>query len=148
MEEFTHLITISQMTPGPIAINAATFVGIKVAGLPGAILATVGCIAPSCIIVTILAILYLKYRNATGLKSILSTLRPATVALIGSAGVSILITAFWGSDAVINFAQTNWLMIAIFVLCFVLLRKTKFGAVPIMLLAGVIKLCLALLGIG
>ena len=66
MEEFTHLITISQMTPGPIAINAATFVGIKVAGLPGAILATVGCIAPSCIIVTILAILYLKYRNATG----------------------------------------------------------------------------------
>ena len=148
MEEFTHLITISQMTPGPIAINAATFVGIKVAGLPGAVLATVGCIAPSCIIVTILAILYLKYRNATGLKSILSTLRPATVALIGSAGVSILITAFWGSDAVINFAQTNWLMIAIFVLCFVLLRKTKFGAVPIMLLAGVIKLCLALLGIG
>ena len=148
MEEFTHLITISQMTPGPIAINAATFVGIKVAGLPGAILATVGCIAPSCIIVTILAILYLKYRNATGLKSILSTLRPATVALIGSAGVSILITAFWGSDAVINFAQTNWLMIAIFVLCFVLLRKTKFGAVPIMLLAGVIKLCLALRGSG
>ena len=53
--EFTDLITISQMTPGPIAINGATFVGIKIAGLPGAFVATLGCITPSCIIVTLLA---------------------------------------------------------------------------------------------
>lgn len=151
MNEFTHLVTISQMTPGPIALNAATFVGTKVAGIPGSIVATAGCVAPSCIIVTILAILYLKYKNASGLKSILATLRPATVALIGSAGVSILVTAFWGSDAVIgaiDFARTNGLMIALFVLSVVLLRKTKLGAVPVMILAGVIKLCLALVGIG
>ena len=75
----------------------------------------------------------------------------ATVALIGSAGVSILVTAFWGSDAVIgaiDFARTNGLMIALFVLSVVLLRKTKIGAVPVMVLAGVLKLCLALIGIG
>ena len=151
MEEFTHLVTISQMTPGPIALNAATFVGDKVAGIPGGIIATAGCVAPSCIIVTILAILYLRYKNTSGLKSIRGTLRPATVALIGSAGVSILITAFWGSDAAIgaiDFAKTNGLMIALFVLCFVLLRKTKLGAVPVMIAAGVIKLALAFLGIG
>ena len=151
MEEFTHLVTISQMTPGPIALNAATFVGDKVAGIPGGIIATAGCVAPSCIIVTILAILYLRYKNTSGLKSILGTLRPATVALIGSAGVSILITAFWGSDAAIgaiDFAKTNGLMIALFVLCFVLLRKTKLGVVPVMIAAGVIKLALAFLGIG
>ena len=63
MSEFTDLITISQMTPGPIAVNSATFVGIKVAGLPGAIAATAGCILPSCILVTVIAKLYLKYRN-------------------------------------------------------------------------------------
>lgn len=151
MDEFTHLVTISQMTPGPIALNAATFVGTKMGGIPGGLIATAGCVAPSCIIVTILAILYLKYKNASGLKSILSTLRPATVALIGSAGVSILVTAFWGSDAVltaIDFAHTNWLMIALFAVSVVLLRKTKLGAVPVMILAGVIKLCLALVGIG
>lgn len=151
MEEFTHLVTISQMTPGPIALNAATFVGTKVAGIPGAAIATAGCVAPSCIIVTILAILYLRYKNASGLKSILATLRPATVALIGAAGISILVSAFWGSDAVItaiDLARTNWLMIALFALCFLLLRKTKLGAVPVMLLAGVIKLGLALIGIG
>lgn len=55
MEEFTDLITISQMTPGPIAVNSATFVGIKIAGIPGAIVATFGCILPSCVIVTLLA---------------------------------------------------------------------------------------------
>jgi chromate transporter len=62
MSEFTDLITISQMTPGPIAVNSATFVGLKIAGIPGAVVATVGCILPSCIIVTILAKLYLRYR--------------------------------------------------------------------------------------
>ena len=63
MSEFTDLITISQMTPGPIAVNSATFVGIKIAGIPGALVATFGCILPSCILVTLLAKLYLKYRE-------------------------------------------------------------------------------------
>ena len=60
MDQFTDLITISQMTPGPIAINSATFVGIRIGGIPGALVATLGCILPSCIIVTLLAKLYLK----------------------------------------------------------------------------------------
>ena len=54
MTQFIDIITISQMTPGPIAINAATFVGIKTAGIGGAIVATVGCVTPSCIIVLVL----------------------------------------------------------------------------------------------
>ena len=48
MDQFTDLITISQMTPGPIAINSATFVGIRIGGIPGALVATLGCILPSC----------------------------------------------------------------------------------------------------
>ena len=58
MTGFTDIITISQMTPGPIAINAATFVGMQIAGLLGAIIATMGCVSPSCIIVLTLAFLY------------------------------------------------------------------------------------------
>ena len=53
MTEFTNLITIAEMTPGPIAVNSATFVGIRIAGLPGAVAATWGCIFPSCIIIGI-----------------------------------------------------------------------------------------------
>ena len=96
MSEFTDLITISQMTPGPIAINAATFVGIKIAGIPGALAATFGCILPSCIIVTLIARLYLKYRSLDLLQGVLASLRPAVVAMIAAAGISILISAFWG----------------------------------------------------
>ena len=70
MAEFTDLITISQMTPGPIAINAATFVGMKLTGMPGAVVATLGYITPSCIIVTIIAKLYLKYREMDMLQGI------------------------------------------------------------------------------
>src|SRR5699024_393174 len=92
MSEFTDLITISQMTPGPIAINSATFVGIKIAGLAGAAVATLGCILPSCVIVTLIARLYLKYRNLAVLQGVLGSLRPAVVAMIASAGISILVT--------------------------------------------------------
>ena len=63
MGEFTDLITISQMTPGPIAVNSATFVGLRMAGLPGAVIATLGCILPSCIIVSILAYVCLLYTS-------------------------------------------------------------------------------------
>ena len=53
--DFTDLVTIAEMTPGPIAINAATFVGNQAAGIPGALVATLGVILPSCIFVTVLA---------------------------------------------------------------------------------------------
>lgn len=51
LSEFNDLITISQMTPGPIAVNSATFVGTRIAGLPGALAATIGCVLPSAVIV-------------------------------------------------------------------------------------------------
>ena len=75
MTEFSDLVTIAEMTPGPIAVNAATFVGTKVAGVLGALVATAGCILPACVLVTLIARLYLKYRNLTVLQSVLGSLR-------------------------------------------------------------------------
>lgn len=62
-DTFANLVTIAEMTPGPIAVNAATFVGTQVAGPLGAIVATIGCILPSCIFVTLLAFIYGKYKK-------------------------------------------------------------------------------------
>ena len=146
MAEFTDLITISQMTPGPIAINAATFVGIKIAGLAGAAAATLGCVLPSCVIATVLARLYLKYRTMSLLQGVLGSLRPAVVAMIASAGVSILVTAFWG-EAVVAFAATNWVMVALFALSVFLLLKFKLDPILVMVLAGVLKLASAAAGL-
>ena len=136
MSEFTDLITISQMTPGPIAINSATFVGIKIAGIPGAAVATFGCILPSCIIVTLIAKIYLKYRNVTVFQSVLDSLRPAVVAMIASAGVSILVSAFWENTEKIGITNINWEMLIIFLICITLLKKIKMSPVMVMLLAG------------
>lgn len=90
MGEFTDLITIAEMTPGPIAVNSATFVGIRIAGWQGAVIATFGCILPSCLIVSLLACIYYKYKGVSAMQSVLACLRPAVVALIAAAGISIL----------------------------------------------------------
>ena len=145
ISEFTDLITISQMTPGPIAVNSATFVGMKIAGIPGAVVATAGCILPSCIIVTILARLYLKYRNLDLLQGVLKSLRPAVVAMIASAGILILKDAFWGNGENMSFAGTEWSMVMIFGICVLLLQKKKMNPIWVMVLAGVMKVGISMM---
>ena len=98
MTEFADIVTIAEMTPGPIAINSATFVGTKVAGLAGAIVATVGCVFPSCVIVLTLAFVYYRYRSLSLVQGVLGGLRPAVVAMIASAGLSILLLALFDPD--------------------------------------------------
>lgn len=143
MGEFTDLVTISQMTPGPIAINAATFVGTKITGIVGSVVATFGCVLPSCIIVTILAWFYLRYRQLDMLQSVLKMLRPAVVAMIATAGLSIVLSSFWPSGA-ISLQATKLPSVLIFIICMALLRKTKWNPVYVMLLAGVLNLVQAL----
>ena len=138
LSEFTDLVTISQMTPGPIAVNSATFVGIKIAGIPGAIVATLGCILPACIIVTIIAWLYLKYRNMKSLQVVLSTLRPAVVSLIATAGLTIIISAIFGELGIsINTIKIQ--MVVIFGICMFLLMKWKMNPIFVMVLAGILN---------
>jgi chromate transporter len=143
MTEFSDIITISQMTPGPIAINSATFVGTQIGGLPGAIIATLGCILPSCIIVLTLAYIYYKYREISMVQGILSGLRPAVVSLIASAGLSILFLAFWGSDKFPSgIKDTNYISIFIFAIAIFVLRKWKANPIHVMIGSGVIGLIL------
>ena len=95
LEQFSDIITISQMTPGPIAINSATFVGLQLGGLPGALVATAGCVLPSCIIVLTLAYVYYRYRGLSMVQGVLAGLRPAVVAMIASAGVTLVNLSFF-----------------------------------------------------
>ena len=143
--EMLDLVAIAQSSPGPIAVNSATFVGIKIAGIPGALAATFGCILPSCIIVTVIAKLYLKYRSMEVLQGVLGSLRPAVVAMIASAGITILITAFWGNRDLIALAGTKWSLVVIFVVCMILLRKVKMNPIWVMVLAGVMKVGISLI---
>lgn len=144
MSEFTDLITIAEMTPGPIAVNSATFVGVRIAGLGGAVVATLACILPSCFIVSLLAFIYYRYKQLSVLQSVLASLRPAVVALIAAAGLSILeLVAFEGNAP--GLANVNWVGVGIFLAAFVLLRKFKRNPILVMVLCGVTQLCLGLL---
>lgn len=136
--EFNDLITISQMTPGPIAINSATFVGIRIAGVKGAIVATFGYIMPSFILVTLIARAYMKYRKLSMLQSILSILRPAVVAMIAISGIKILQSAFGLNELVIENLRLH--MLVIFIICMVLLLKYNKNPIFVMVLAGLFNL--------
>lgn len=130
--EFTDIVTISQMTPGPIGINAATFVGVKTAGVLGGICATFGFVFPACVIVTILAIIYAKYKRSDVMSGMLMGLRPASVGLIASAAVSIITTAFFGEELLeLTFTTVDVIAIVLAVVCFILMKKVKFLSSPI-----------------
>lgn len=144
MNEFTDLVTIAEMTPGPIAVNAATFVGARVAGLPGSVLATLGCIFPSLIIVSLLAYIYYRYKGVSALENILGSLRPAVVALIGSAGISILLQVAFGGHE-FSLSAINLTGLLLFGAAFFVLRRFRFNPILIMALCGVCGLILGVL---
>ncbi len=141
LSEFADLLTISQMTPGPIALNAATFVGTKVAGLPGAIIATLGCITPSCIIVLTLSYFYFKYKNLNSIQGILKGIRPAVVSLIASAGLSIFALAVFKNENInlfnFNIDDINIVSVIIIVVSLFFLRKFKVNPMHIIVVTGI-----------
>ncbi|WP_028992449.1 chromate transporter [Thermoanaerobacter thermocopriae] len=89
VDQFLDIIAISQMTPGPIAINAATFVGYKIGGFWGSVAATIGVTAPSFLIIIILALLIMRYRHLPWLDDFFKGVRPAVIALIIQAANSV-----------------------------------------------------------
>ena len=116
MNEFVDIFTISQMTPGPIGINAATFVGSKVAGIPGSIAATA--VGP--------------------IRGILNGLRPAVVALIARAGLDIMLLAFWNKEKLpVDVMQTDKIAVLIFTLTYIMLKKKKTGTIKLLFSSGI-----------
>ena len=147
MTGFADIMAIAEMTPGPIALNAATFVGIQVAGLPGALIATIGCIFPSCVIVMTLAYVYYRFRGLSIVQGVLAGLRPAVIAMIASAGISLLILALYGQRTLpADLSSFDLIALVIFLAGFFVLRKWKPSPIKVMAgaaLAGVVLYSLA-----
>ena len=143
MDSFSDLVTIAEMTPGPIAVNAATFAGSRVAGFAGSVIATLGCIFPSLIILSVLAILYDRCRKGNTMRSILGSLRPAVVALIASAGVTLFFQAVCGGAP--TAANWSWQGLLLFAGAFFALRKLKWNPILVMALCGGVNLLLGIL---
>ncbi len=137
MTQFADIMTIAEMTPGPIAINSATFVGIQVAGIPGAIIATIGCILPSCMIVMTLACIYYRFRGLKMVQGVLAGIRPAVVAMIASAGITLVIMSFYGERILpVDLSGINIISVIIFAVGFLALRRWKVNPIYVMVGAG------------
>ena len=144
MSEFTDLMTIAEMTPGPITVNSATFVGIRMAGIPGALVATIGCIFPSLIIVSLISWLYERYRSMDAMQAVLSCLRPAVVALIASAALTILRVVVF-ANGVIAFSSVQLLYCVLFVAALVVLRIRHSNPILVMVCCGAVSLAAKML---
>lgn len=131
-KEFYDIVTIAEMTPGPLAINAATFVGIKIAGIPGALVASFSTVLPSMFIVTSLA-LVLYHKRGGGVKimeKILYGLRPAVIALITSAAFSLIEVALLQDE------ELNVFKVLVFFTQVYLLRTKKISPMKLLILTG------------
>ena len=134
---FTDIIAISQMTPGPIGINSATYIGYEVLAHSGAsefmcvlgsFTATFAVVLPSFMIVLWICILYKKFRNNRRFSIVLSTLRPVTIGMIAAAAI-ILITPH-------NFIDIySWLL---FIGAFILAMFFKIGPIQIIIASGIV----------
>jgi chromate transporter len=103
-KEFTDLVAISQATPGPIAINGATYVGYRIAGFGGSIVATFALILPTIIIMLIFTKFFLKFKDNEYVKDAFSGLIPATIGLVAAAAVLISYGSFIDFKSILLFA--------------------------------------------
>lgn len=145
--EFADVVTLSQMTPGPIALNAATFVGTRIAGLPGALIATAGVVTPSVIIVLALAAVYVKFKGHGVLEGILGGLRPAVVGLIASAALGLILLALYGEAGFsLSLQALDLKALGLLVGAFIVLRRFKPDPIVVMSVCGVIGVVMYSLG--
>lgn len=137
--EFTDILSISEMTPGPLGINIASFVGTRVAGVPGTIAATLSYVAPAVVIVILMAKVYFKYRNLGIVKAILNSLHPAVAAMVISAALRLCANAWWGGGITdFRFQDLNYIGIGLSAVMLVLLQKKKLGPVQAIAFSGII----------
>lgn len=126
LPQMVEAIAVSQITPGPIAINLATFVGFKTGGFWGSVSAALGVVAPSFIIVLVIARSYEKFKEWTVVQRVFAGIRPMVVAMIGSAALVIAQTSLVDVERV---------CIALFSL--LVLKYTKISPILVILGAGV-----------
>ena len=136
--EYTDIISIAEMTLGPLGINIASFVGTRTAGVAGTLIATLSYILPALVIVLILSWFYDRYRSLEGVQGVLSGLLPAVVAMIIAAAVQLAGTAWWDGLSHLALENTNWTAVVLSLVLLILLQKKKLGPIQAILASGAV----------
>lgn len=131
LKEFIDIVAISQITPGPIAINSATYIGYKTAGFWGSTCATLGVTMPSVIIMLIICRFFFKFKNNRYVENAFLGLRPATVGLVVAAAILVAKGSF-----------IDYKSVVIFIAAFIASYKYKADPILMTAVAGIIGLIL------
>ena len=145
-EELLNMIAVSESTPGPIAVNMATFVGSNEAGILGSACATLGVVLPSFIIILIVASLLKNFLKYNGVKAFLSGVRPCVVSLILGTAITLFLSVLLGiggGDFTPNIDLKGIIIFAIVVATATIYKKTK-GKKPSPILMIAISACLGM----
>lgn len=124
-QQLIDMIAVAESTPGPIGVNTATYVGFTTAGIPGAVVASLGLITPSFLVILIIARMLAKYRDSKLVNTIFSGLRPASTGLIAAAGFSVVLVSLFDLAAPSLVQMVNWKGIVLAAVLLVLTRKVK-----------------------
>lgn len=135
---FTDIITISQMTPGPLAVNTSTFVGLQIGGIAGALAATIGCISCGVMISLLLYTFFQTHEKSLYVMEMQKGLKSASLGLIISAAFTIVLLALYGTAAPgTDFLSLNGIAVFIFSAMLLMVRKGNVHPVAVMLISGV-----------
>lgn len=144
--QLLDMIAIAESTPGPIGVNAATYMGFKTAGVFGGVLATIGLVTPSIIIVVIIAHFFMKFSEQPIVKAAFYGLRPAVIGLIAAAGFEVARVSLFNTNIKIESYNLlklandfiNFKEVILFILVFYLLNKYKKHPIYYLLGAAII----------
>ncbi|MBQ3491346.1 MAG: chromate transporter [Oscillospiraceae bacterium] len=147
-ETIINFVAVSESTPGPFAVNMATYVGSEMGGLLGSACATLGVVLPSFIVILIVAKCYDKFRESFVVKGCMSGLKPAVVGLIGGAILSVAAGVFFPVGLTLTVLQTPafYLSLGIFVLMLVLAFK-KLHPIILILISAAVGIGIGYLGL-
>lgn len=136
-QQLTTMIAVSESTPGPLGVNMATYVGFEVEGVIGAVVATLGLVAPSIIVIIIIAGFLKKFRDSRVVDDVFHGLRPASTALIVSAGLTVAMSVFLAIGGTEEHTfSIRWPTLALSAVIFVALQNKKLGKLhPILFIA-------------
>lgn len=123
-EQLADMLAVSESTPGPIGVNMATYVGFASAGVGGAVVATLGLVTPSVIVILIIAAFLKAFRDNRWVNAAFYGLRPASTAMVAAAGLSVVLLALWNGEAA-GWARVNWKGAALAAALLVLTRWVK-----------------------
>jgi chromate transporter len=126
--QLADMVAVAESTPGPIGVNTATYVGFTTTGLLGGLIATLGLVTPSIIIILCIAAFLKAFQDNRFVVSVFKYLRPASVGLIVAAGISVALIALFNTDAATLLGKINWkawIMVAILIIFTRYVKVTK-----------------------